>query len=133
MNHYFIISFITDPNIAKVFHKFYPQLTSSSPITDDNFMFYIARLLPGDLKDRVKSKSSTKEADAYFLDNAISSAIECGDNEPFDILLSIMKTFEGTPLKTLAEEIKEEIETKGIKNNLSKTSESSIYVVIVSV
>ena len=74
------------------------------------FAASLVQLLPGDLKDQVESKPTQAEAAACFLDNGITPALECGKNESFSVLLSVMELFGSIPLRMLAQEIKKEIQ-----------------------
>ena len=67
------------------------------------------KLLPDDLKGTVESKSTTAEAAGCFLDNMIKPAVETGNNEPFEILLSQLEKSENIHLKKLAQDIRKEI------------------------
>lgn len=66
-------------------------------------------LLPDDLKEIVESKPTAAEAATCFLDNMIKPAIESGNNEPFEILLSELKKSENIHLRKLAQDIREEV------------------------
>ena len=71
------------------------------------FVSCLVQLLPGDLKEKVQSKPTQAEATTCFLDNTTKPAIDCGDNESLDILLSIMQSFGSNTLKELVRKIKE--------------------------
>lgn len=76
---------------------------------DATFRANLVTLLHGDLKEKVQSKSTTAEAASCFLDNIIQPAIESGDNEPFEILLSKLENSEFINLKNLAQDIRKDI------------------------
>ena len=76
---------------------------------DAIFKAHLVTLLPGDLKEKVQSKSTTAEAASCFLDNIIQPAIESGDNEPFEILLSKLENSEFINLINLAQDIRKDI------------------------
>ena len=73
------------------------------------FIAHLVKLLPGDLKGKVESKSTAAEAASYFLDNMIKPAVESGDNEPFEILLSELENSDYISLNNLAKGIRNEI------------------------
>ena len=77
---------------------------------DAIFVSHLVQLLPGDLKEKVQSKPTQAEAATYFLDNVIKPAIDCGDNESLDTLVSAMQSFGSNPLRQLAQKIKEEFQ-----------------------
>ena len=105
--------------MKKVYYKFYSELVSSLPMKDAVFVATLVTLLPNDVKGKVQSQPTAAEAASYFLDHMIKPAVECGDNEPFDILLSKMEISGDIHLKNLAQQIKEEIPncTNGKNNN----------------
>lgn len=73
------------------------------------FIAHLVKLLPGDLKEKVESKSTTAEAASCFLDNVIKPAVESGDNEPFEILLSELEKSDYINLNNLAKDIRNDI------------------------
>ena len=85
---------------------------------DAIFVSHLVQLLPGDLKEMMQSKPTPAEAATYFLDNAIKPAIDCGDNESLDILLSVMQSFGSNLLRKLAQKIKEEFQ-KAVGNSFT--------------
>ena len=86
------------------------------------------KLLPGNRKEEVESKPTTAEATTCFLDKEIKPAIESGDNESFNILLSIMEAFGSIHLNKLAESIKQEIEKIVIQINEPSISKNIIII-----
>ena len=78
---------------------------------DAIFRSRLVGLLPDDLKETVESKSTAAEAASCFLDNMIKPAVEFGNNAPFEILLAKMEKSENINLNTLAQNIKEEIQS----------------------
>ena len=94
-----------------IYLKFYSQLVSSLPMKDAKFISHLVGLLPDDLKEKVESKSTAAEAASCFLDNMIEPAVEFGSNAPFEILLAKMEESENIILKTLAQNIKKEIQS----------------------
>ena len=100
-----------DTNLKGIYSEFYSQLVSSLPMKDAIFISHLVTLvlLPDDLKETVESKSTTAQAASCFLDNMIKPAIESGNNEPFEILLSELEKSENIHLKKLAQDIRKEI------------------------
>ena len=97
--------------MQEIYFKFYSQLVSSLPMKDAIFRSRLVGLLPDDLKETVESKSTAAEAASCFLDNMIKPAVEFGNNTPFEILLAKMEESENINLNTLAQNIKEEIQS----------------------
>ena len=77
---------------------------------DAIFVSRLVQLLPGDLEEKIQSKPTQAEAATCFLVNAIKPAIDCGDNESLDILLSVMQSFGSNSLRKLAQKIKDEFQ-----------------------
>ena len=100
-----------DTNLKGIYSEFYSQLVSSLPMKDAIFISHLVTLvlLPDDLKETVESKSTTAQAASCFLDNMIKPAIESGNNEPFEILLSELEKSVNIHLKKLAQDIRKEI------------------------
>jgi len=98
----------------EVFYKFNEQLLSL-PMRDVTFLAKLTRrgLLPGDLKDQVKEKSSLAEAADHFLDNSIKKYLKNDKEESFDKLLSAMEEY-SPQLRTLAAEIRDHLLHKSL-------------------
>lgn len=79
---------------------------------DAIFVSHLVKLLPGDRKEEVESKPTAAAAAACFLDKEIKPAVESGENESFDIMLSVMIGYGSIHLQNLAKQIKQEIEKK---------------------
>ena len=91
---------------------------------DVKFIAHLVKLLPGDLKGKVESKSTAAEAASCFLDNMIKPAVESGDNEPFEILLSELEKSDYISLNNLAERIRNKIyEALKAEPPISRTGE----------
>ena len=103
------IDCFVDVNLTQVFEKFYSQLVKSLPMKDAIFISRLIKLLPGDLKEEVWSKSTTAKAATCFLDSEIKRGLECGDNKPFLFLLSVMESFDSSVLKELSINIRKDI------------------------
>ena len=73
---------------------------------DPIFVSNLCQLLPGDRKGEVDSQITEAKAATYFLDNVIKPTVDtqCGDNESFNILLSVMESY-GMLAQTINEEI----------------------------
>ena len=86
-----------------IIRKYYVDLVELLPMDDAKFRarLYAAGLLPGNLKEKVQSKSTTAEKAEHFLDYGIKN-----DTENFDKLLTIMDDDDnGDHLKKLAQKI----------------------------
>ena len=93
-----------------IYNDFNDNLVQKLPMDDACFLAALTKenLFPGDLKDKVKSQSTTKDKASYFLDNAIKPCSGDGDDvdiEPFLKLLKVMKKFNSDALKKLATKI----------------------------
>ena len=77
---------------------------------DAVFLSKLVSLLPGDLKGKVESKSTTAEAASWFLDNMIKPAVDCGNNETFNVLLKEMEKSDNINLRNLAQNIRKELQ-----------------------
>jgi len=98
----------------EVFYKFNEKLLSL-PMRDVKFLakLTVRGLLPGDLKDQVKDKSSLAEAADHFLDNSIKRDLNNGEDESLLKLLSAMEEF-SSRLRTLAGEIRDQLPNKAL-------------------
>ena len=97
--------------IKKIYLSFYEELVSSLPMHDSIFCAHLIDLFFGDLKNKVKSKSTPAEAATCFLDNVIGPAVDNGDKEPFNTLLSVMEKSGSIQLKNLTDKIKKQMRT----------------------
>ena len=90
---------------------------------DAIFLSHLIKLLPGDLKEKVRTEKTPAEAATCFLDNMIKPAVESGNMEPFRILLLTMETSDNIHLKKLAQSIKQDFEkTKPVNGKIHFTS-----------
>ena len=94
----------------EVYLKFYKDLVELLPMKDAIFVSLLITLLPGDLKAEVDSKATKAQAAIHFLDNGIKPALESGEINSVEILLSAMETFDSMALKSLAKKMKDEIQ-----------------------
>jgi len=88
----------------EVFTEYYPQLLSSLPMEDVNFtaLLFQKNLFPGNVKSKVRSRSTAQEGAEYFLDTVIHPPLRGNDSEPFMKLLSVMESFNSPSLQKLA-------------------------------
>ena len=82
-------------------------------------------LLPGDTKDKVKSKTTQADMAEYFISHIITPALEVGSTECLDKLLLVMGESGYDHVKKLSCKIKSEIANR--REN-SKTSMSCLYL-----
>lgn len=102
------------------YHKFYPKLLESLPMTDSCFRAALVqkRMFPGDLLDQVAAKDTRAEKNEHFLHAEIFSALNIGNIDPFTSLLEVMESFDDQTLKKLAEAMKSDIISRSITLNL---------------
>ena len=63
-------------------------------------------LLPGNLKNQLKSQGTSADKAALFLDNVIEASVSSDGGSSFDKLLSIMEDCEYEHVKELAKQIR---------------------------
>lgn len=75
----------------------YQKMIAVLPMYDADFKahLYSQRLLPGDIKNQIESKSTMKDKAMHFLDNVITSAVDCNDIKAFQSLLAVMENHSG--------------------------------------
>ena len=85
---------------------FYADLVKTLPMDDPCFrsMLYSADLLPGNLKDEVKSMPTRAEKAEHFLDHGINN-----DTTSFIKLLEVLEKTDNKTVINLAERIRNEI------------------------
>jgi len=78
---------------ADVFREFYSKLVQMLPMDDAYFIasLYSNNLLPGNLKDEVKSKPTRADKVSHFLDKMIEPSIKSGIDTTFYGLLKVME------------------------------------------
>ena len=98
--------------LEEIYYQFYPQLVESLPMKNPMFLAHLTqlRLLPGDLKQLINSKGTLAEAATCFLDNMIGPAIECGDHETFNLLITAMEKSDNIILNNIAQNLRKEIQ-----------------------
>ena len=70
-------------------------------------------LLPGDLKDQLEARNTSKDKATHFLDNAIKPSIIIGDDNSFTNLLSVMAGGDFPGVRNLAKQIKDSLADNG--------------------
>ena len=87
--------------------RFYADLVKTLPMDDAYFrsLLFSADLLPGNLKDEVKSMTTRADKAEYFLDHGIK-----GDTTKFLNLLEVLKKSEDNSVIKLTEQIINDID-----------------------
>ena len=98
-----------------MYRDFHLKLLETLPMHDVVFLELLKHqnLFPGDLKQQVQSRTTTKEKVAWFLDNAIENPLNIDDFEPFCKLLTVMADevhLKHDSLKQLAAKIEQELD-----------------------
>ena len=93
---------------SEVFQHFYPQLVEMLPMDDVTFLskLFSANLLPGNVKDQVKSMSTSADKATHLLDHVIQPSVTTGVGSSFDDLIKVMKDSEYDGVKELAKLIR---------------------------
>ena len=99
---------------------YYVSLVDVLPMEDARFRstLFSAGLLPGNLKNEVKSKPTQADKAEHFLDCVIKSS------KNFKQLINVMQECNDDSVKTLAEQIKVEIDRKHIESG-------KVYLILV--
>ena len=86
--------------MSEIIRKYYADLVELLPMNDVKFRakLHSAGILPGNLKEEIKSKPTAAEKAEHFLDYGVKS-----DTETFNKLLKIMEDHNDDHLKELAE------------------------------
>ena len=89
---------------AEVYKEFYARLVKTLPMDDVTFTaeLYSRDLLPGDVRDLVKSQATRASKAAYFLDHVIEPSL-ANTYGSFNKLLKVMENCEYDNVKELAE------------------------------
>ena len=66
---------------------------------------YTNELLPGDLKNEIKSLTTSAKKATKFLDHVIEPSITNNDNRIFNILLTVMRSIDNNDVIRLADNI----------------------------
>ena len=95
----------------KVFDEFNLKLVRHLPLKDALFLAGLTQqnLFSGNLKEKVKTAPTQKDAATCFLDEAIERPLDVGDREAFDKLLLVMQKSDYRMIKKLAEQIKQKL------------------------
>ena len=115
-----------DMACKEVFQRYFGKLTACLPMEDSLFLVKLSEcsLIPGDTKDKIKSKDTQADKAEYFISHVIKPSLEVGDTD-FDKLLAVMSESGYRYLKELSCTIKSEIESLG---GNSKTSMAFSYI-----
>ena len=92
-----------------VFQQFYCKLVDTLPMDDVRFIakLYSERLLPGNVKNELKSQKTSADKAAHFLDNVIEPSVTSDGGSSFDKLLTVMEGSEYQHVKELAGQIRQ--------------------------
>ena len=107
-------------NTEEVFNNFYPQLVKTLPMKDSCFIAELRKceFFPGDLQDKVKEQDTKANMATVFLDEAIKPYLNFKKEiSPFWKLLLVMDEY-GTDLKQVAAQIKEQLNTVTLTNEI---------------
>ncbi|XP_065901494.1 NACHT, LRR and PYD domains-containing protein 3-like isoform X2 [Dysidea avara] len=93
---------------SKVFQHFYPQLVEMLPMNDVTFLskLFSVNLLPGNVKDQVRSISTRADKVTHLLDYVIQPSVMTGVGRSFDDLIKVMEDSEYDGMKELAKLIR---------------------------
>ena len=97
---------------------------------DPIFLAHLIKLLPYDLKEKVEAKSTSPEAASCFLDRMIGPAIDSGNNEPLNLLLTIMEASDDINLKELSKSIRKDFQ-KALRNEPIAGKNICMYTVFM--
>ena len=88
---------------SKVFQHFYAKLVKMLPMDDAVFIaeLFSANLLPGNVKDQVKSMSTPADKATHLLDHVIQPSVMTGVGSSFDDLIKVMEDSEYDGVKEL--------------------------------
>ena len=92
----------------EIFMDFYPKLIEMLPMNDCTFTakLYSQKLLPGNLKEKVKSLPTSADKAEHFLDTMIMQpSAEIINDDSFEKLLRIMEDSKFNSLNNLAQQI----------------------------
>jgi len=91
----------------ELFLKHYKTLVAQLPMDDVLFRseLYSSKLLPGNLKDELKSKPTKADKAEHFLDIIIKKS-----EVNFKKLIAVMQEFDNQMLQKIANEIRKEME-----------------------
>ena len=110
----------------EIFQRYFGKLIACLPMEDSLFLAKLSEysLIPGDTKDKIKSKDTQAEKAEYFISHVIKPSLEVDDID-FDKLLSVMSESGYRHVKELSYTIKSEIASLG---GNSKTSMAFSYI-----
>jgi len=95
---------ITGMSACEVFQHFYSQLVNILPMNDVTFtaQLFSTNLLPGNVKDQVKSLATPADKATHFLDHVIKPSVRNSAGRSFNELLKVMEDSEYDDVKDLA-------------------------------
>ena len=94
-------------NAAAILRKQYSNLVKTLPMDDEYFIaeLYSSDLLPGDLKNEIKSLTTSAKKATEFLDRVIQPAVTTNRDKMFITLLTVMRNSGNNDVIHLAENI----------------------------
>jgi len=92
----------------KVFQHFFPQLVDILPMDDVTFtaQLFSTNLLPGNVKEQVKSQATSADKATHFLDHVIKPSLTSSVGNSFNKLLKVMEDSEYDNVKELSKQIR---------------------------
>ena len=105
---------------SEVFQHFFPQLVNILPMNDVTFtaQLFSSKLLPGNVKDQVKSQTTQADKATYFLDHVIKPSVTSGVGSSFNKFLKVMEDSEYDDVKQLSKQIRSRL-----KDNTAESGE----------
>ena len=103
---------------SEVFQHFFPQLVNILPMNDVTFtaQMFSSKLLPGNVKDQVKSQATQADKATYFLDHVIKPSLTSGVGSSFNKLLKVMEDSEYDDVKELSQQIRSRLRDSPANN-----------------
>ena len=116
---------------SKVFQRFYAKLVKTLPMDDALFIaeLFSANLLPGNIKNQVKSMNTKADKATHFLDHVIQPSVASGVGKSFDDLIEIMADSEYDGVKELAKLIRCRLKEAAESSETSGKLTYFIYVI----
>ncbi|XP_065888160.1 NACHT, LRR and PYD domains-containing protein 12-like isoform X2 [Dysidea avara] len=104
---------------SEVFQHFFPQLVNILPMNDVTFIaqLFSSKLLPGNVKDQVRSQVTPADKATFFLDHVIKpSLLTSGLGSSFNKLLKVMEDSEYDDVKELSKQIRSRLRDSQANN-----------------
>ena len=103
---------------SEVFQHFFLQLVNILPMNDVTFtaQLFSSKLLPGNVKDQVKSQATQVDKATYFLDHVIKPSLTSGVGSSFNKLLKVMEDSEYDDVKELSKQIRSRLRDSPANN-----------------